>query len=111
MNQINNNLFSPQIPNKIIINNLNQNNINYNINNNYPNIIKNRRNSKSENISNNTTNQIRINNNNPNQDPNCVQKSIDQIVSKFSKSQQSMISDVVFDDQNINNMKGKNLFN
>jgi len=45
----------------------------------------------------------------PDQDQNFKQKSMELKYSQISKSLHSMISDVVFDDQNINNIKGNKI--
>lgn len=109
MIQMTNKHFNPGT--QIIVSNVNNRNINYSLNNNYANSndSESRRvkiNSKSENMINYTSqNQAKqnlIHTNNLNAD----NKSIDHRASRFSKSQQSMVSEVVFDDQNINNIKG-----
>jgi len=90
----------------IIISNLNHPNINYNLNNNFANSNNSesrgiKQNSKSENQNLNQPTQNIINNTlNPDN------KNIDQRISKFSKSQQSLIGEVVFDDQKMQNIKG-----
>lgn len=98
-----NNNYNPNSP--IIINNMNQRNINYSVNNNYANCNDSESKAVKLNsekmIQNQISNQgkaniIHINNRIPD----------NKSVSKFSKSQNSMVSDVIFDDQNIPNIKG-----
>ena len=115
---MNNKMYSPQIPNRFIMNNLNQNNLNFNINNNnnYQNNHSNNNdaesrrsklNSKSEKFQNNNDLSPRNLNDIQSQDVYSAQKSVENKINKFSKSQTNMISEVVNDNQNIHNVKGK----
>lgn len=109
-------------PNRIVINNLNQNDINNNmnmknnseVNKDTENIddiehMRKKLNRKNDKLINNPyiiQGKVNHQNNNADQDPNLKQKSMELKYSQISKSLHSMISDVVFDDHNINNIKG-----